>query len=272
MRSITHTLLGTFVSTCSNSKVLSYEQFVSEHILAYQVSGETQIYHQNGHTVLKEGHMILARRNQFAKSIKVPEADKEYRIAAVILSTERLRKFALDNNIACNKRYDGPKNIVIKSDNFIKGYFLSLLPYIEEKRNLSKQMASIKANEVIALLLELKPDLQGFLFDFADPDRANLEEFMMKNFQYNAPVENFARLAGRSLSTFKREFAETFRTTPAKWLKNKRLSEAFYLIKQKNKKPQDIYIELGFENLSHFYVSFKQKYGHTPAEIKGKNQ
>jgi AraC family transcriptional regulator, exoenzyme S synthesis regulatory protein ExsA len=127
MRSITHTLLETFVSTCTYSKTLSYEQFVSEHVLAYQVSGETHLYHQNGSTVLKEGHMILARRNQFAKSIKVPEADKEYRIAAVILSTERLRKFALDNNITCN--------------------FLSLLPYIEEKRNLSKQMASIKANE-----------------------------------------------------------------------------------------------------------------------------
>ena len=104
------------------------------------------------------------------------------------------------------------------------------------------------------------------------PDRANLEEFMMKNFQCNTPIENFARLAGRSLSTFKREFKETFGTTPAKWLKNKRLSEAFYLIRRKNKKPQNIYIELGFENLSHFYVSFKQKYGHTPAEIQGKGR
>ena len=101
-------------------------------------------------------------------------------------------------------------------------------------------------------------------------DRANLEEFMIKNFRYNAPIEDFARLAGRSLSTFKREFAATFGTTPAKWLKNKRLSEAFYLIRQKNKKPQNIYIELGFENLSHFYISFKQKYGCTPAEIQGK--
>lgn len=103
-------------------------------------------------------------------------------------------------------------------------------------------------------------------------DRPDLEEFMIKNFHYNAPVERFARLSGRSLSAFKREFAATFKTTPAKWLKNKRLSEAFDLLQKKNKKPQDIYIELGFENLSHFYVSFKQKYGHTPAEIKGKGQ
>ena len=29
-------------------------------------------------------------------------------------------------------------------------------------------------------------------------------------------------------------------------------------------------VNLGFENLSHFYTSFKQKYGMTPAEINTK--
>jgi AraC-like DNA-binding protein len=271
MKPAMHSLLGTFLAACSINKVLAYEQFFSEHILGYQIAGETQLYHQKGYTILKEGQMVLARRDQFAKNIKIQEAGKEYRIVAVILSAERLRKFALDNNMASNKKYGGPKNILIKPDSFLKGYFLSLLPYIDEERTMSKKMASIKANEAIELLLELKPELEGFLFDFADPDRVDLEEFMMKNFQYNAPIENFAKLSGRSLSSFKREFAETFRTTPAKWLKNRRLSEAFYLIQQKNRKPQDIYIELGFENLSHFYVSFKQKYGQTPAEIKLKD-
>ena len=32
-------------------------------------------------------------------------------------------------------------------------------------------------------------------------------------------------------------------------------------------KPADIYLDLGFENLSHFYTCFKQKYGVTPAQI-----
>jgi AraC-like DNA-binding protein len=43
-------------------------------------------------------------------------------------------------------------------------------------------------------------------------------------------------------------------------------------MKQKNKKPNDIYLDLGFENLSHFYTSFKQKYGTTPAGINQKNK
>ena len=96
--------------------------------------------------------------------------------------------------------------------------------------------------------------------------KIDLEAFMLKNFKYNAPIENFAKLTGRSLAGFKRDFAKTFNAPPAKWLKHKRLSEAYYLIHQKKRRPSDIYLELGFENLSHFYTAFKQQYGVTPSE------
>jgi AraC-like DNA-binding protein len=90
---------------------------------------------------------------------------------------------------------------------------------------------------------------------------------MNKNFIFNLPIDAFAKLTGRSLSGFKRDFQESFNTSPKKWLKEKRLQEAYYLIKHKNKKPTDIYLDLGFENLSHFYYSFKEKYGLTTSEI-----
>ena len=76
------------------------------------------------------------------------------------------------------------------------------------------------------MLLRARPDLKTFLFDFTDPHKQDLEAFMLKNFQYNAPLESFAKLSGRSLTGFKRDFAVTFNTSPGKWLKDKRLSEA----------------------------------------------
>jgi AraC-like DNA-binding protein len=267
MKPVTHTIFGTLVAAWSHSKALSDEQFIPEHILAYQVEGETHLFHQRGGIVLKKGQMVLARRNQFAKSVKVPVPGKEYLVVAVILTSERLRKYAIDNHIAGKKRYNGPKNILLKPDSFIEAYFMSLLPYIEHARDVSEKMASIKANEIIELLLDLKPDLGAILFDFAEPYRVDLEEFMNKNFQFNASIENYAKLSGRSLTGFKREFTERFNTTPGKWLKEKRLSEALSLLKQKNMNPKDIYLDLGFVNLSHFYNSFKQKYGFTPGNL-----
>lgn len=84
---------------------------------------------------------------------------------------------------------------------------------------------------------------------------------------FNVSVEAFAKLTGRSLSGFKRDFNKTFNKTPKQWLKEKRLEEAYYLIRHKQKKPSDIYLDLGFENLSHFYYSFKRKYGMTTSEV-----
>jgi hypothetical protein len=55
---------------------------------------------------------------------------------------------------------------------------------------------------------------ESFLFDFSDPHKLNLEEFMLKNFHYNAPIEHFAKLSGRSLTSFKREFSDIFKTSP----------------------------------------------------------
>ena len=261
-----------FLYSCSFEKAYVYEKFVPEHVLAYQIAGQTQIYHQRGEMVLQEGQILLARRNQFAKSIKIPATDKAYQCISVLLDNDRLQQFALDNDISCEERYNGRKNRLLEPNALLNGYFLSILPYTEQENAVSKKLTAIKVNEAIQLLLELHPDLQSFLFDFSDPHKQNLEEFMLKNYHYNAPIEYFARLSGRSLTGFKREFAQIFKTSPATWLKHKRLSEAFYLIKKKSQKPQDIYLDLGFENLSHFYTSFKQKYGMTPAEINPKNK
>ena len=272
MRPVIQLLGDSFVYSCAFDTSYAYEQFVQEHVLVYQISGQTHIYHQRGEMILKEEQILLARKNQFAKSIKTPAEGKEYKCISVILSTDRLRQYALDNAIAGEEKYTGKKNILLEPDAFLKGYFLSLLPYVEHWKSVSKKLASMKVNEAIELLLHLRPDLRSFLFDFADPHKDDLEAFMLKNFHYNAPLESFAKLSGRSLTGFKRDFAITFKTSPSKWLKDRRLSEAFYLIKQKSRKPQDIYLELGFENLSHFYTSFKQKYGMTPAEIKSKRK
>jgi AraC-like DNA-binding protein len=272
MRPVIQPLGESFIYACAFDKAYTYEQFVPEHLLAYQISGQTHIFHQRGEMVLEEGKILLAHGNQFAKSIKIPAADKEYQCLSVILSTERLRKYALDNEIACEEKYQGRKNILLEPSPLLKAYFLSLLPYVEQWKNVGKKLAALKVNEAIELLLQLQPETKSFLFDFSDPHKTDLEEFMLKNYHYNAPIENFAKLSGRSLSSFKRDFAATFNSPPSIWLKNKRLTEAYYLMKQKNKKPNDIYLDLGFENLSHFYTSFKQKYGTTPAGINQKNK
>ncbi|MNL11610.1 Virulence regulon transcriptional activator VirF [compost metagenome] len=90
---------------------------------------------------------------------------------------------------------------------------------------------------------------------------------MLQNYKFNVSLERFAYLTGRSLSSFKRDFVKIFNATPSQWLIKKRLEEAYFLIEKKDKKPSDIYLDLGFENLSHFSFAFKKLFGYAPKEL-----
>jgi AraC-like DNA-binding protein len=94
--------------------------------------------------------------------------------------------------------------------------------------------------------------------DFSEPGKIDLADFMEKNYKFNMPLDRFSYLTGRSLTTFKRDFKNIYGVTPQRWLTEKRLKLAYYLLSEGNHKPAEIYREAGFENLSHFSFAFKK--------------
>jgi AraC-like DNA-binding protein len=72
---------------------------------------------------------------------------------------------------------------------------------------------------------------------------------------------------GRSLATFKRDFAKISDVTPQTWLRKKRLDAAYQLLKSGRANASDVYLRVGFENRTHFISAFKQQYGVTPSAV-----
>ncbi len=68
---------------------------------------------------------------------------------------------------------------------------------------MSPYLAELKTKEAIELILEVNEEYKSFLFDFTEPFKIDLEMYMKKNFTFDIPLKEFARLSGRSLSTFK---------------------------------------------------------------------
>ncbi len=66
---------------------------------------------------------------------------------------------------------------------------------------------------------------------------------------------------------FNRDFRKHFHKTPQKWLTRKRLGLAHYEMTQKGKKPVEVFMEVGFEDLSHFFHAFKKQFGYTPTQL-----
>ena len=109
--------------------------------------------------------------------------------------------------------------------------------------------------------------VDGLLTDFSEPGKVNLVDYMEKNYMFNMPLKKFSYLTGRSIATFNRDFRKAYHISPQKWLIQKRLELAHYLLKEDNKKPVEVYFVSGFENLSHFSYSFKKHFGYSPSKI-----
>jgi AraC-like DNA-binding protein len=65
-----------------------------------------------------------------------------------------------------------------------------------------------------------------------------------------------------SISTFKREFEKCYSDSPMKF-QNKRLETCALPNSSRTKKMHQIYLDIGYENLSSFIQAYKIKYGIT---------
>ena len=254
-------LFYSYYSTLRKEKVA----FLEHNMLVLQVSGTFTVETASEKVSMSKGEMLLIHKNQLGELTKTPVDGEGYQTIVICLKEDLLRQIALEQQIEITGKYDGPRNILIPGNDFLHAFFQSVLPYVRHsEEKITDAVGMLKVKEAILLLLHTMPQLKYSLFDFSEPYKIDLEKFMLSNFHFNIPVEKFARLTGRSLAGFKRDFQKTFDNSPRAWLQDKRLTEARYLIEKKNRKPSSIYLDLGFESLSHFSHSFKKKFGTTP--------
>jgi len=252
--------------SCYYARSREGENFIPDHVFSYQVSGSLFINDGSNDYVFNEGDFRLSRRNNLAKFIKQPPPGGEFKSLSVTLDQETLRNFSIEYGYKANKKEEGGSIINLEPLALYKSYMDSLLPYLTESKE-NENIWSLKVKEALLILLQTKPALKNILFDFTEPGKIDLEAFMQKNFHFNVEMKRFAYLTGRSLATFKRDFEKIFHLSPNRWLQQRRLKEAHYLIKEKGRKPSDVYLEVGFENFSHFSYSFKQFYGSNASSL-----
>lgn len=162
--------------------------------------------------------------------------------------------------------------IPIKADKILQSYFTSLYAYFFSERAPLSHIVEIKFKELVYNLLASPGNraVSSYFMEVAKNQSTSIRYVMENNYTYNLSLTDFARLAYRSLSSFKREFQDYYGTTPGRWLTDKRLQYAKMLLETTDKKVFEVAFEAGFENASHFSRAFKEKYKMTP--IKAQKQ
>jgi AraC-like DNA-binding protein len=256
--------------SCYEDKLFKTEVVFEHHMLVWFISGETKIIQADQNYVFRAGDIFLIPRNQLATIINYPKDGSPHKSVVMHLTIERLRAYY--NNLDVKTKVSATQKIhCFDKHPLLESCLASLIPYFDLKGIFPENIAALKITEAISILRTIDKSIDDILANFEEPHKIDLSDFMEKNFMFNMPLEKFSYLTGRSLTTFNRDFHRVYNTTPQRWLTLKRLELAHYQLVNKNRKPVEVYLETGFENLSHFSYSFKKHFGYTPTELIGRD-
>lgn len=247
-------------------KLFKSDLTFDDHMLVWFISGETKIIQAGETFSFKTGDIFLIPRNQLATIINYPKNGLPHKTVVMHLSLERLKKF-YEKNSPLNGTPPSQKIYRFNNHPLLESCLSSLIPYFGIESRFPESLANLKIEEAINILRHIDPGVDSVLANFDVPGKIDLVDFMQRNFMFNMSIEKLGYLTGRSLSTFNRDFKKLFNSTPQKWLTEKRLELAYYQLKEKKKRPTEVYLEVGFEDLSHFSFTFKKRYGVSPASL-----
>jgi len=253
---------------CHINPTISSEQFVADHIFFVLLNGGMTLYDVNHQYPIQPGDYHFIHRNQLARYTKTPPKQGEFESISVFLRQDFLRSISQEYDLIAEPSAIKETMISIEPDLLLKNFVQSYPPYATLTGQDAATLIKLKQKELVLILLRLHPELKNILFDFSEPEKIDLEAFMTRNFKFNVSIQRFSYLTGRSITTFKRDFEKIFNMPPGRWLIERRLKEAHYLIQTKGMLPSLAYLEVGFEDLSHFSFAFKKMFGMSPAQVK----
>ena len=242
---------------------------VSDHTLVYIYFGELLAEDGINKTIFKEGESFFLRKNHRISLSRELCESKKFCAVFLVFNRKFLREFyqQVDKSFLPDKNSTFDISFIkLPITPGVTSLFQSMIPYFDSSTEPTVEFIKLKLIESVYALLNTDKRLAIPLFDFIEPWKIDILDFMNENYMYELSLEEIASYTGRSLATFKRDFKKISSVSPQKWIINKRLDEAHRLLSQEGKAVSDIYHKLGFKSLSHFSQAYKKQYGKAPTK------
>lgn len=241
----------------------NYILYVLTGKLAYHTPGKSWVLTSGSAMFVKKGSVIMQKF-----------FEEELCIVSFFIPDSYMCTFLRENHPGIGKSISNEQNpdlvIPLGVTEIMKGYINSLLPYFEAENIPSEDMLELKFRELLFNILTNPANngLNEYLQTLLLPNADHVQEVMEANCLYNLSLENYAKLCNRSLSSFKRDFYAVYKTNPGHWLLSKKLDHSNHLLLSTDKTVNDISLESGFENSTHFSKAFKKRFGLSPMQYR----
>ncbi len=242
--------------------------WTKSHMILYVINGKKDWHTPNKTFCLKGGDILFVKKGVYTTKQYFEE---DYCAMLFFMNDDFIKDFINENNIQNNTDSKTEDSVLpITADNSFNTLVESIFQYLTKGQAIPQNLVELKFKELIfnILLNKKNSHFKSMLCEISKSSKANIEHIMNTNFQYDLSLEGFAKLSGRSLSTFKRDFKRYFKTTPSKWLMDKRLQYSKMLLTSSEMNINEVCFESGFKNASHFIKSFKSQFNCTPNQFK----
>lgn len=202
--------------------------------------------------------------------------DDEFCAIFIFIPDDFIKQFLKKNPafIGTKDRDVSSQDAVIRltSDELLQNYYHSIQSYLFLSEQPNKELVQLKFEELLLSLFSnrVHNELTEYFISLCRDRLYQMSTIMEQNFAYNLTLEEYAHLCHMSLSTFKKSFKEYYHTTPAVWLKERKLDRALHQLLTSDMSVSQVSFESGFEDTSHFIRVFKQKHHLTPLQYKQK--
>ena len=245
-----------------NAKDIIKQQIIlNQNTISFLIEGNKEVVFDNSTLSIDNSKFLIMKSGNCLMTEKISN-HKVYRSVLLFFPNHHLLKFIQKNEINLKQPVDFKSVFSFNKDEFIQGYIKSLLDISKFSKEIQNKLLLIKFEEIM-IYLTSKYGTE-FLCALIEKNNKSSQRLVESNWMSKLSLKELAFLSNMSVSTFKREFEIYYAESPIKWFKNKRIEYAHHLLFKEHKTSSEIYLEVGYENLSSFIQAYKSKYGMTP--------
>ncbi len=262
---------GSFVVFDYHTSTECLKQMVSlkQNTFSFLLEGNKEVFADKTSVSINNSHFLLMKSGHCLMTEKISNTIDNYRSILFFFSNESLLKFIQKHEIPKPKANDQKSIYSFEYDDFLITFIKGLTMISKLKPATQGKLLELKFEELLLYLKETKGET--FIFSLLTNTASQFQHFIKivdANRLNKLTLKELSFLSNMSVSTFKREFEKHFHSSPSKWFQEKRLEHSAFLLKDKSKRPSEIFEEVGYESLSNFIQAFKTKFGVTPKQYQ----
>ena len=247
--------------------------FLHNNCLIYVIEGHKRLHFPDCTVTASLGKLLLVKSGLYVMSEFIPEG-LNYQALILYCSDEVIRKFCskyftLDDRIS----NEASSYLTIPTNELLDSFRDQYLSYFNKEFSNLEAILQIKLHELLLLLLsgDNKENVKDWLRAIAFEKPVEIDLVVRKYLFHQLTLQELAKLSGRSLASFKRDFQSYYHTSPKKWIHRQRLSHARMLLQRANQNVSEVAYASGFENIPYFIRSYKKEFGITPSQGRVKS-